>query len=176
MTLTAEILEERLNDLAEEASRSGGQFDRTERTRKVEQLLTKLGKDMGYRVAVKGGCNWGKGEWMYDVVWADLIEDELIHTIPLVAECEWEGREQHVWDNFQKLLIGRAEVRVMIFEYDSRDKALSLVKELNRQIERFVLSQKGDRYLFASYIAGEKPLFSAEEYVVKKKLRAIKCS
>ena len=59
MTLTAETLEERLNDLAEEASRSGGQFDKTERTRKVEQLLTKLGKDRGYRVAVKGGLQLG---------------------------------------------------------------------------------------------------------------------
>ena len=176
MTLTAETLEKRLNNLAEEASRRGGQFDKTERTRRVEQLLTKLGKDMGYRVAVKGeGCDWGKSEWMNDVVWADLNEDELIRSIPLAAECEW-GTKQDVWDDFQKLLVGRAKVRVMIFSANSWDKASSLVEELNRQIERFVSSQKGDRYLFASYVDGEKPPFSVEEYVVDKKILTIKCS
>ena len=172
MTLTAEKLERRLNDLAEEASRSGGRFGKKKRTRRVEQLLTKLGRDMGYKVAVKGeGCNWGNGEWMYDVVWADLIEDEslgeLLRSIPLAAECEW-GNTQEVWDDFQKLLIGRAEVRVMIFCADSPDKASSLVKKLKKQIQCFDSSQEGDRYLFASHVDGENPPFSVKKYVFKR--------
>lgn len=168
MTLTSETLEKHLNNLAERASRSSGRFGKKERTRGVERLLTKLGKAMGYRVAVKGeGCDWGKSEWMNDVVWADLNEDELIRSIPLAVECEW-GTKQEVWDDFQKLLICRAEVRVMIFSANSCDKASSLVEELNRQIERFVSSQKGDKYLFASYVEKENPPFSVKEYVFRK--------
>ena len=126
---------------------------------------------MGYRVAVKGeGCDWGNGEWMYDVVWADLIEDEsldeLLRSIPLVAECEW-GNKQQVWDDFQKLLISCAEVRVLIFQCSSRDHASSLVEELKRQIQCFDSRQEGERYLFASYVEEENPPFSVEEYVFR---------
>ena len=160
MTLTAETLEERLNEI--EASST------PEWTMKVKQVLTKLGNEKGYKVAVNGeGCTWGKSEWMNDVVWADLNEDELIRTIPLVAECEW-GSEGEVWDDFQKLLIIRADVRALIFECNSRDKASSLVEELKQQIECFESSQGGDEYLFASYAEKGNPPFSAEKYVFRK--------
>lgn len=164
MKLTAKTLERGLNDLAEEASRSG--WSDTEWTRRVKQLLTELGKDKSYEVAVTGeGCTWGakggKGsEWMCDVVWADLNEDELIRSIPLAAECEW-GTKQDVWDDFQKLLIIRAAVRVMIFHNASS----RLVEEFKQQIKCFVSSQEGDKYLFASYVHSKSPPFSVEEYV-----------
>ena len=170
MILTVETLERGLNDLAEEARCSGSRFDKPERTKRVERLLTKLGKERGYRVAVKGeGCNWGKSEWMYDVVWANLSKDsELLRSIPLVMECEW-GNTQEVWDDFQKLLISCAAVRVLIFRADSRNKASSLAKDLKQQIECFESRQDGDKYLFASYVEKENFPFSVEEYVFRKK-------
>ena len=161
MTLTAETLEKRLNNLANLAS---DKWTTAEWTKRVKKLLAELGEDMSYKVAVNGeGCTWGNGEWMCDVVWADLNEDELIRAIPLVAECEW-GNKQDIWDDFQKLLIIHAGVRVMIFEPRSRDEA----EELKQQIQCFDSSQEGDRYLFASYVHRESPPFSVEEYVLRR--------
>ena len=101
---------------------------------------------------------------MCDVVWWDSNKGELLRSIPLAAECEW-GNKQNVWDDFQKLLVIRADIRVLIFKCNSRDKASILVEKLNRQIKVFKSSQKGDRYLFASYVEKEKPPFSVKEYV-----------
>ncbi|MYA28459.1 MAG: hypothetical protein F4090_02745 [Nitrospira sp. SB0672_bin_25] len=166
MTLTAKTLEKRLNEI--EASST------PEWTMKVKLLLTKLGNEKGYEVAVTGeGCTWGakggKGsEWMCDVIWADLSKDkslgELLRSIPLAAECEW-GNKQNVWDDFQKLLVIRADIRVLIFECNSRRAASRLVEEFKQQIEVFKSSQKGDKYLFASYVEKESPPFFVEKYV-----------
>jgi hypothetical protein len=111
---------------------------------------------------------------MCDVVWWDSGKDGLLRSIPLAAECEW-GRnkkdewKQDVWDDFQKLLIIRAAVRVMIFCADSRDRASSLVEELKQQIQCFDSSQEGDnKYLFASRVDEENPPFSVNEYVFRR--------
>lgn len=158
MTLTAKTLEQGLNEI--EASST------PESTMKVKQMLTRLGNEKGYKVAVNGeGCTWGESEWMNDVVWAVLNEDGSIRTIPLVAECEWPKKEQDVWDDFQKLLIIRAKVRVMIFS-DNADS--NLVRDLKQQIECFKSSQEGDTYLFASYVHTESSPFSVEKYVFRE--------
>ena len=101
-------------------------------------------------------------EWLYDIVWLDTNEIGLIRAIPLVGGIEW-GNERAVWDGFQKLLATRAEYRVMIFE----ERSSELRSWLGRQIEGFVSSRAGDRYLFASYILAER-CFSVEEYVVRR--------
>ena len=165
MTLTAKTLNQRLNTLAEKARRSRrGWWSDTEWTRRVKQLLVELA-DNYQTCASISDATWG--EWMCDVIWWDSDKDELLCSIPLAAECEW-GKEQDVWDDFQKLLITRAAVRVMIFSANSRDKALSLVEELKKQIACFDSSQERDTYLFASYVHTENPPFSVEKYVWRK--------
>lgn len=57
------------------------------------------------------------GEWLYDVTWLKYERNgdgELIEA-PLVAECEWGGKP-HIQDDFEKLLLARAGVRVMIVD------------------------------------------------------------
>ena len=61
-----------------------------------------------------------------------------------------------------------ADVRVMIFKADSRNKASSLAEDLKQQIECFKSRQDGDKYLFASYVKKENLPFSVEEYIVRK--------
>ena len=162
MTLTAETLERRLNDLAKERSRIDDGGD-GEWTKRVKQLLVQLAGNK-YETYASGVPEATDGEWMCDVVWWHSGKDELLHRIPLVAECEWPKKEQDVWDDFQKLLIIRADVRVMIFSANSRPEASKLVEELKQQIECFDSSQEGDTYLFASYVHTESLPFSVEEY------------
>ena len=163
MPLTRQILEEDLNNLAKDIPKESPTQCWT---KEVKNLLTDLAKEKGYEPyasqVTKGG------EWMCDVVWWDSGKNGLVRSIPLVAECEW-GDEAAVWDDFQKLLVFRAAVRVMIFCSNSPEKASELVGDLKRQIQYFESSQYTDRYLFASYVAGEKeePPFTVEEYVFR---------
>ncbi len=168
MTLTAETLERCLNGLAEEASRSRpGWWPDKKWTKRVKQLLVQRA-DNKYETYASGVPEATDGEWMCDVVWWDSDENGLLSRIPLAAECEWAKKEQDVWDDFQKLLIIRADVRVMIFDAKSRNDASSLVKDLKKQIKCFKSSQEGDTYLFASYVEKVNPPFSVKEYVFRK--------
>ena len=167
MKLTAETLEKRLNNLAEEASRNRRGWSDPRWTKRVKQLLVQLAGNK-YETYASGVPEATDGEWMCDVVWWDTGKDELLHRIPLVAECEWPKKEQDVWDDFQKLLIIRAKVRVMIFSDNSCPADSSLVKDLKKQIECFKSSQDGDKYLFASYVKKVNPPFSVEKYVFRK--------
>ena len=69
--------------------------------------------------------------------------------MPLALESEW-GDQEAVDRDFQKLVLARADHRVMIFEAPGAD--------IDRHFERFAeqirtcrYTQSGDRYLFLAY-------------------------
>jgi hypothetical protein len=111
--------------------------------------LGKFGEDHGFFVCSKfykaRRADRGHGEWLFDHVWLTNDEDGHITDVPLILECEWDcNNELGVDHDFGKLLLGRAEHRVMIF-YSS---------EVERQFERLIgqvrkcaRTQAGDRYL-----------------------------
>lgn len=62
------------------------------------------------------------GELMYDLTWfvpapPGPHEVSRVRGVPLVLESEWHGWH-NVWDDFDKLLLARAGLRVFIFECD----------------------------------------------------------
>jgi hypothetical protein len=84
-----------------------------------------------------------QGRWLFDLAW--LGE----HDMPLALESEW-GDQEAVDRDFQKLVLARADHRVMIFEAPGAD--------IDRHFERFAeqirtcrYTQSGDRYLFLAY-------------------------
>ena len=58
------------------------------------------------------------------------------------------GDKGDVWYDFQKLLVARADVRVMIFD------APDVFEELRAHVVQ--VAQMGDRYVFARYLAAER--------------------
>jgi len=95
-----------------------GALDR-EYTEAIETVLCEIGRDsfrcQVYAKDVPENKKDG-GEWLYDVTWLEYEKNgrgELTDAL-LVAECEWGG-EQEIEYDFEKLLLARAGVRVMIF-------------------------------------------------------------
>jgi hypothetical protein len=66
----------------------------------------------------------------------------------LVAESEW-GAGPYVKEDFVKLPLARAELRLMIFDGTTIKQCSQLVGELCSQARSFARSQSGDEYLFA---------------------------
>lgn len=90
-----------------------------------------------------------QGEWLYDVTC--LRYDEPWPTQQknlLVAEVECGGRDSHaaVLDDFGKLLVVRAELRVMVYH-----EAHAPIEELAGYIQQCRDSQVGDTYLLATF-------------------------
>ena len=83
-------------------------------TKTVKTKLCEIGQDrFCYDVCLSGLQRANYPEWLYDITWLKYTNGFLIDT-PLVAECEW-GKFGEIKDDFQKLLLARASVRLMIF-------------------------------------------------------------
>ena len=140
-------------------------------TREVKMALVKLGESKYFkkgRYIYSAGVDKenGGGEWLYDLCWLDYedtspdaessSEPKLLR-MQLALESEW-GTDQDVADDFQKLLLSRAALRVMVFggRNETTKKTVDL---LASYVKSFKDGAESDRYLLAGY-DGDKIGFS----------------
>lgn len=89
-------------------------------------------------------------EWLYDVTCLVYHDDAYLKRIPLVAESEW-GNPQAIFYDFEKLLLARADVRVMVFDGGYWGEEENKFETLARYITRCDRTEPGDTYLLAAY-------------------------
>lgn len=156
MVLSRQHLAVILNALAGEA-RSAGGWERPVWNRRVEESLVRLGIMAGYKTCASGvprasGNTWG--EWLYDVTWLETEPSFWVRRVPLVAEIEW-GTRWEVWEDFQKLPIVQADVRVLIC-----DAHPGLIADCQQQIQQFAGHHEAT-YLFVIF---RDRRFTVEEF------------
>ena len=84
-------------------------------TSELKRRIGDLGRERGYHICASGrAAPGGQGEWLYDFVWLS-IEGQSIVDVPLVLESEWAIDLKNIDGDFSKLLLARADHRVMIF-------------------------------------------------------------
>jgi hypothetical protein len=135
-------------------------------TQIIKARLCQLAASHSAQVCASGcaGAYWP--EWLYDVVWLRVDEAPLSTMIldsPFVAEIEW-SRDGAVRDDFQKLLLSRADTRLMIFQAWDEARVHTLVDALVEQVKAYARTQDQDRYLFAGY-GSHTRCFYYREYV-----------
>jgi hypothetical protein len=133
-------------------------------TAEIKRGLTALGRCFGYKVrgAYPDRVDHFEDGWVWDLAWvevqngtrADLADGNMME-VPLALESEWNTSLENeiLWD-FQKLLIGRIGLRVMIFQAASSDKASRCFDRLTQEVRQYSATQAGDRYLIACWLFG----------------------
>lgn len=145
-----------LNGIIEREIQDDRDYDRSEWTKSIKEVLAGIGRRHGYKVAASGIGNPDDSEWMIDMAWATECgeKDEegrgaYLEEIILGMECEWnQSAEELDWD-FQKLLAVRTMYRVFVFGQANEKAVTNVFKRCREQILYFKQSQAGDRYLFA---------------------------
>lgn len=103
------------------------------------------------------GCNEGIAdgpEWLYDLTCRE--ENDYLKNIPLVLESEW-GKQTDIVYDFKKLVVARADHRIMVFSVKSNknenwnNKKEEMIKNLLKHVNNFKHSKIGDRYMFACW-------------------------
>ena len=92
------------------------------------------------------------GEWLYDVTWLEYEKSgrgELVDA-PLVAECEWGDFEDIVYD-FEKLLLAREGVRLMVFDGNYKPGSKEIAERLAGRVREFKGSRPEDAWLLAAW-------------------------
>jgi hypothetical protein len=117
-------------------------------TTAIYSEFTRIGRAHGFQVYASNGSTDGPG-WLYDVVWVEPAD--YLKRIGLIAECEWNPDPGEIWHDFQKLFVGRADHRVMIFERPRREDVRAMFKEMESEVRKYEQLQTGDRYVLAGF-------------------------
>ena len=133
-------------------------------TTAIKRRFCQAGEDVGFATcgttSGEAGCPCRFPEWLYDVCWlsyrrgdqgtklTDSSDLDLLDAAELIVECEW-GNLGDIRDDFQKLLVGRAKVRCMI--WDRPQDAEMIVNWMSESVQRYAHSSPDDFYLLAAY-------------------------
>jgi len=120
-------------------------------TSEIKRRVGELGRDKGFHIC---GSGWtpphGHGEWLYDLAWLQLKNDHITR-VPLVLELEWSLDLGDIdWD-FCKLLLARADYRVMVLQQRTEEDIMRVFDHLAVQVSSFQGSSPQDRYLLLGY-------------------------
>lgn len=116
-------------------------------TKRIKKRIGDLGISLGYKVATGGFRNEFENEWLYDLVWYEEDNEGCLIRIPLIVESEWDKSYKGIKYDFEKLLVGNAEKRLMICQCKQEDYHDLLLKFENA-VTAF-RENYGDRFLFA---------------------------
>ncbi len=139
-----------IDELAHDAK---DDWHRPDWTRELKERLRKIGAKRGLRVYSSDGKDGELGEWLLDMTWLDADENYLYRVV-LALESEWDATG--AIDDFQKLLVCRADHRVMVLVAPNRGSSSTAIAKLVAQIENFRDTCHGDRFLFACWYDPDK--------------------
>jgi hypothetical protein len=146
--------------IADQAARESWLNDRMW-TQRLLSAFGECGRQLGYFVCGGGAeQHGGQCEWLYDLVWLKN-SNGFITDVPLILESEWSTNYKLISDDFEKLLVGRAQHRVMVFQQRHVEDIFGRLAE---EVRNFGPTQAGDRYLFLGWDWTDR-VFKSELFV-----------
>ena len=138
-------------------------------TKSILTSLATTGRAEGYKVYTSKGNKKGDqdaGEWLYDQVWIKYDKENYIQSVPLVLESELGVDARDRLDDFCKLLLARADHRIMIFGASQQNKAKAIIDNFIDEISGSGIACRGDKYLFAALLESDGS-FYFKKYIKK---------
>jgi hypothetical protein len=121
-------------------------------TSAIKRQLGKLEQEMGYSVCTSYARRQFEPEWLYDLVWYTAgSRGKYLENLQLIVEIEWAMNYGDVSYDFEKLMAGRADLRMLVFQAINPKIIEEYHREFIRDIATFKYSLKGDRYFFTAY-------------------------
>ncbi|MBB5620887.1 hypothetical protein HDE69_001940 [Pedobacter cryoconitis] len=118
-------------------------------TNRLKESIGDLGIELNYEVAIGGFLDKFEREWLYDIVWYQEDPYNRLIRIPLIVESEWDRNYLGIKYDFEKLLIGNAEKRLMICQSKSNQVERLFIK-FKEAINTFE-ENYNDRFLIAIF-------------------------
>ena len=127
-------------------------------TRAINNLLKGVAKSL-YKnclIACKQTDIRDCSEWLFDFVC--YTENQFgLDTVLFVAESQWmnQWHKDRNFDDikfdFEKLILARSEIRIMVFEANDQNEIQNYIARLNNIVTNCRLTQINDRYMYVAW-------------------------
>lgn len=151
MTNIADQVKEALTSLCEEH----GEADWGAKgwTRRIKSAVAQLAKE-GQKAYASNADNVSGGEWLYDLTLLDYSpETRILKRTILVLESEWSWDQREIEYDFHKLLLAKADLRVMVFQIKDEPACGKMFERLKILVAACEQAETEDRYLFSGWRA-----------------------
>ena len=131
-------------------------------TKAINTTLCRIGQEFGFETRVSrydpaGGAFPDGGELLWDITWLEEDNQGRMVDMPLVAECEFafDPVDEKILPDFEKLMLARAGVRLMVHEHWSERGTRepidppAMAGYLAQHVQAFGRTQAEDVYLLA---------------------------
>jgi hypothetical protein len=134
-------------------------------TKEIKNKLCELGKEHGKSLRNKvevwtSGCEGATyREWLFDLVFVECEgswEDQIVKSLPLIAEIEWSMDWREVVLDFNKLVVGNAKFKLMVFEAREKQEIECRFNSLKKCATAFRDRKNGTKFLLALYCFEDK--------------------
>lgn len=132
----------------------------TEWTHTFLYELKRIGLYAGYRVySSSTGASIpqeeGGSEWLYDLLWSIESGEKdgwknNWKGLKLICESEWSPKIDDILYDFQKLAVGKADIKIMIFQCENKDVFNDIVDKCRRSIDETLINDNSTYLFFGS--------------------------
>lgn len=126
-----------------------GRTDR-EWTTQLKEDISSLGETHGWTICTSGFKERFDGEWLYDLIWYRNDSDNHLTEVYLVLESEWQISPSAIKYDFEKLLLAKATLKVMVFQSYEQDIS-GIFSLLERGICVFQKRSADETYILAGF-------------------------
>jgi hypothetical protein len=119
-------------------------------TAAIKRCLIDLGKQKNYHVCTSGFPTDCDGEWLFDLTWYRNDPPNHLREIGLILESEWHVGLDKIKYDFEKLLIAKCPIKVMVFQ-DYKNNLQDIFSLLETGIHSFRAEPTGEKYILAGY-------------------------
>jgi hypothetical protein len=122
-------------------------------TRAIKDDIGRLGKTKDWLVCASGFCDQFEREWLYDLVWYREDSRRRLSEVGLVLESEWIIDPLGIKYDFEKLLVAKAPLKVMICQSkgSAGASASTTLTSLEDSINAFHAGVATEVYLLAVF-------------------------
>jgi len=98
----------------------------------------------------KIGPRKGGGEWLFDLCWSiEKGKDDWKNHykgLKLICECEWKKSDDEILYDFQKLAVGKADLKIMIVQYKGEEQFEEIKKICEKSVDEKLYTD-GAKYI-----------------------------
>ena len=157
---------ERIKSTLADIPAAPGFVTRRERTAKLKSLLLCIGEAEGFDVCPHSN----EPQWLFDFIWYQVTGDtHQLRNIVLAVEMEWDPKPGSIRYDFEKLLVSKAPLKLMIYE----DCRRGVLDELKRSLLTYTQPTDAELYILAEFIAGPPQERGFRFHVLNSKAEAV---